>query len=187
MIVKNKMTEGHSGVICAVCGILISIDTAFCPNCGHAVFKDGIFYNKLHSTSQYDPFGRSFKPWRDKPLVKKRKYAVIKEKPLPWYPTMRQPRKPRRDVLILKNSPISLENSDTDKETILADNEEISCEVNISNKFGKQESKSYEDLQHEATCIETSPTGNKKFNLLICCIFDGISLSTSISFRKAYS
>ncbi len=169
MIVKNKMAEDHSGVICAMCGILISLDIAFCPSCGHAMFKDGIFYNKLHSTAQYDPFGRSFKPWRDKPLVKQRKYAVIKEKPLPWYPTMRQPRKPRRGVLISKNSPIPLENSDTEKETALPDNgatQEIDCEENITNEFGKQELKSHEDVQHEVTSIETSPTGNQLLNYI---------------------
>lgn len=97
------MTEEYisdsMGVLCTICrSVLSSVETAFCPSCGHAVFKNAVFYNKSKSTSQYDPFGRYSKPWKDKPLVKTRKYASSKEKSVPWIPTMRQPRRPRRDV-----------------------------------------------------------------------------------------
>jgi hypothetical protein len=93
------------GILCAICRQSLENATSilFCPNCGNAVFKNAVFYNKSKSTSQYDPFGRYSKPWKEKPLVKVRAYAnSSSDKPRAWYPTMRQPRRPKTDVIKVK-------------------------------------------------------------------------------------
>ncbi len=90
-------------VYCSFCNQdLTGINGVFCPSCGHTIFKNALFSSKSKSTANYDPLGIYTKPWKDKPLIKARVYPAAKEKPQPWIPTMRQPRRAKKVSTLFK-------------------------------------------------------------------------------------
>jgi hypothetical protein len=158
--------EDSVGVLCSIChSVLTTVETAFCPACGHAVFKNAVFYNKSISTSQYDPFGRYAKPWKDKPLVKVRKYANSKEKSLPWYPTMRQPRLPRREIAKVKTL-VPSEKTEIDigeeEKIFMEDESSVEMSEETASSFSKDAS-STESAIHPAP---ERPKGGLNFNAI---------------------
>lgn len=83
-------------IICSKCNREIPNESFFCPLCGHAVFKESVVYSK--STAEFDPGNPARKPWKDQPLVPVRSYVIRNNSQQPWYPTMRQKERPKKNI-----------------------------------------------------------------------------------------
>lgn len=88
--------KNSSMIICSKCNREIPNESFFCPLCGHAVFKESVVYSK--STAEFDPGNPARKPWKDQPLVPIRSYVIRNNSQQPWYPTMRQKERPKKNI-----------------------------------------------------------------------------------------
>eukprot|EP01031_Cornospumella_fuschlensis_P036990 gene36990-44878_t len=71
---------------------LPEVDTGFCPSCGSVLLQHSLV--STTTTASYDPMSKDYKPWREKPLLKRRNYKFFEGKLKPWFPAS-QPRPPK--------------------------------------------------------------------------------------------
>ncbi|RYH32253.1 hypothetical protein EON65_00970 [archaeon] len=131
------MEASTQEAICFFClSLLPEAEVGFCPSCGSVLFQHSVV--STMTTAAYDPMSREYKPWREKPLLKKRNYKFYEGKLKPWYPAS-QPRPPKlvKPVkVILSNSvpeELFITNSDAEKDDGVINNELKSSESRSHN------------------------------------------------------